>query len=362
MTWIAVTDTDFEPPPAPGVPALCAKVTPQTGVLATGSLYLEADLGLDWQGEQTIFLLHERGAVTSHVSVHLAEDGAIVFAQRVGRDARQVVLQADELRPEGTIRLTISWDVSKRWGLLSMETVADGILVQKEFTDPLPWPQDILSRLSSAGRGVVFGPALRCYGISDRLEPVGINPSFSAGTPILTPYGERAVETLRPGDFVQTFDGTARPIRWMGAREVPARGQFRPIRLHAPYFGLRRDVVVAPEQRLVISGPEVEYLFSEESVLVEAHALLNSTFAAIEPAGRTIRYHQVLLDDHEVLSVAGAPMESLYVGALGAAPQVLATTVLRNIPAGRLPTHDRLAHPALRDYEAVTLRAALLGR
>ena len=39
--------------------------------------------------------------------------------------------------------------------------------------------------------------------------------------------------------------------------------------MRAPYFGLQDDIIIAPEQHVVIDGPEVEYLFSCEKVLIE---------------------------------------------------------------------------------------------
>ncbi len=365
MTWIAVEDPGQAPEsaaPARGPRERPARRRAAGDVLAKGSLYIEASLGRDRRKEQSLFVLHRRAGVKSHVSVQLGANGTVVFGRRLGRARLQVVLNTDSAQLEGVVRLTVSWDTAARRGLLSVENVALGTLVQKDFADPLPLLHSDIARLNARGDDVSFAPALRCVSLSDRLEPVGISPSFAAGTPLRTPRGYRPVEDLCPGDTVLTTDGHEKNVCWVGAREVPARGRFRPIRLHAPYFGLLRDVVVAPEQRLALRGSEVEYLFGEEAVLVEAHELLNSAFAAAEPAGPTIRYHQVLLDRHELLDVAGAGLESLFVGHLRDMPDVLATTVLRNVAPEQLPRHKKLAYPALRDYEAVTLRAALLNR
>lgn len=356
MTWIAISPPD---PTARRLPI--APVPLPKDVIHCGSLFLEADLGRGDLGEQTLFMLHRRADVTSHISVQLTAAGELVFARRLGRRHLQATLRAGGLGNSGTVRVSISWNAPQNWGLLTLERVQDGTLFQKEFADPLPWLLTDIERLQHLTRDVTLSPHLTGFGVSDRMEPVGVTPTLTGGAPILTPSGYRQIEDLRTGDQVVTASG-AKTILWAGSREVPARGRFRPVRLHAPYFGLREDVSVAPDQHILIEGPEVEYLFNEEAVLVEAASLLNTPFANFAPVGPTIRYYQVLLDSHDTLNVAGCEMESLFAGRLRDAPQVLANTVLAGMPQGHMPVHQRLAYPVLHAYEAVTLRAALLSR
>ena len=54
---------------------------------------------------------------------------------------------------------------------------------------------------------------------------------------------------------------------------------FHPIRLRAGYFGLTRDIAVSPNQKLVLRGSDVEYMFGREAVLVPARHLLNNIAA-----------------------------------------------------------------------------------
>jgi len=366
MTWLALSDAELGLFPDAGPPlplSMCfEKNAPGDATLETGSLFLEAEIGRNANHDQPLCVLHHKTDITSHVSVHLCADGAIVFARRLGSQHQQVTLRSDAPYTDGLLRLTISWNSAARYGLLSAELVRDGMLLQKGFANPLPWLNSDIALLRQPGRGVAFGPALRCFGVSDRFEPVGITPSLATGTPVLTKSGYRGIETLCPDDSIVTADGVLRQVRRVCTREVPARGQFCPIRLYAPYLGLMQDVVVAPEQRILVRGAEVEYLFNEEAVLVEARALRHTNFTEPQPVDRTIRYHQIVLDEHAMLQVAGASMESLFVGGLRDNPDMLATTVLADMPVSHLPNHRKLAYPALRDYEAATLKAALLNR
>lgn len=368
MAWITLTDVPtMGDNTAPIVARLLApfdKGLAADQLLMSGSLYLEAEIGRSDDTEHTLFVLHRKADVTSHISVQMCEDGTLVFARRLGEQHQQVSLRPTAGRPQdGCMRFTISWDCAARIGVFSVEFSSCGTIHQKEFSDPLPWLHADIEALNRRSAQVAFGPALRCLGLSDQQEPVAIMPSFAAGTPVLTPDGFKPVESLAPGDTVLTGDDLdPMTIGSVCTRDVPARGRFQPIRLNAPYLGLWQDVLVAPEQRILITGAEVEFLFGQEAVLVQAYDLLHTGFAITAPVGSTFRYHQIILDQHAMLHVAGAQMESLFIGHLRDSPELLATTVLKSIPPDVLPSHNKLAFPSLRDYEAIMLRAALLSR
>ena len=128
-------------------------------------------------------------------------------------------------------------------------------------------------------------------------------------------HGALAAETALLS-LVLTPDGDAVPVLHRLSRRVPACGSFAPVRLRAPYFGLRQDITVAPSQRLVLSGSDVEYMFSQEAVLVEARHLVGGFAALAASAGPTITYTQLLLPEHEALDAAGCVAETLFVGRL----------------------------------------------
>ncbi|HEU0221792.1 MAG TPA: Hint domain-containing protein, partial [Paracoccaceae bacterium] len=88
---------------------------------------------------------------------------------------------------------------------------------------------------------------------------------FTPGTLILTPAGERPVEALRPGDRVATRRG-AKTVRWVGARAVRGTGRMAPIWIRAGAFGNRRDLLVSPQHRMVVSHWRAELLFGQHEV------------------------------------------------------------------------------------------------
>lgn len=141
------------------------------------------------------------------------------------------------------------------------------------------------------------------------LAPCDI-PALSAGAMVETVHGPRAVEHLQPGVTLVTTTGEAAPLRWIVARPRLCLGRDAPIRLHAPYFGLDADICVTPETRVLSQGPTVEYMFGEESVLVEAGHLTISRGA--RPArDRPVRlFYHLMLDDHACVRVNRCGVES----------------------------------------------------
>ncbi|TCP60061.1 Hint domain-containing protein [Rhodovulum bhavnagarense] len=358
MSWIAVTD-----PSTPGGLAPCPGDASATGsALRRGSLQIEAELGRAHLAEGTLLLLHVPGPRPRHLSIQITAGSRVVLAHRLGRRRYQVTLDRGAAHLSGRIRLTLCWDMVAGRGLLSLEEAAEGILVQKEFPDPLPLIQEDIALLCNGAGGVRLHGGIDCVAIADTLEPVGLRPSIAAGTPVLTPTGPAPIETLRPGDLVKTRDNGSVPVRWAGGHEVPALGGAAPVQLLAPYLGLAQDIIVAPEQRLVIGGADVEYLFGADEVLIEAQWLCPGPHALRRRGLCVLRYHQVLLDRHEIVEAAGCPIESLFVGQIRKSPRVLATSCLHALPAEALPLHDIPARRLLREFEAATLRSALLSR
>jgi hypothetical protein len=177
-------------------------------------------------------------------------------------------------------------------------------------------------------------------------------PGIADGARILTPEGQVAVETLRPGMQVCAPDGSAHTIRWIEARDMVCLGQTAPIRLRAPYFGLGADVCVTPETRIARNGAEVEYLAGRERVLVRAGDLVPGRAAVPDRSRPVRRFHHILLDDPACISVWRCAMETAFLS------EVLAAEDAR--PAAARPV-ARDCSPSLPVLDKAAARA-LLGR
>jgi autotransporter passenger strand-loop-strand repeat protein len=153
--------------------------------------------------------------------------------------------------------------------------------------------------------GEQFQPSPGIYGgTTVMLEST---PCYCRGTRILTERGEIAVEDLRSGDRVVTFDGALRPIRWIGYRQLDllrhAHAEIaQPILIRRDAFadGVPcRDLRVSPDHAVLLDGG-----------LIAARLLLNGASVVRETACRNVTYYHVELQTHDILLAEMLPAES----------------------------------------------------
>jgi len=149
-------------------------------------------------------------------------------------------------------------------------------------------------------------------------------PCFARGTLIDTPAGPRPIETLRMGDEILTTDGGPVKIQWIGSKqtsiaEFPEREKYASIEIQPGAFGPgvpSRLLIVSPEHRIVLHGPETQLLFGESEVLCAAKSLVNGS-TIIQGQQEDVEYFHFLLEKHSVITAEGCKSESLYPGRQG---------------------------------------------
>lgn len=100
-----------------------------------------------------------------------------------------------------------------------------------------------------------------------------------SGTPVATPSGWRAVETLTPGDAVLTFEGGAQVLAQVDIHAFDTEIGLSPHPywpLHVPLWALdnRCDIMVLPEQAVLIESDVADDLYGDPFALIPATALL----------------------------------------------------------------------------------------
>ncbi len=161
------------------------------------------------------------------------------------------------------------------------------------------------------------GPTLTLTGIAGLTFDQTNVTCFTAGTQIETAAGPRPVESLLPGDLVNTRDHGLQSLRWIGQRRISLADQIltpalRPVRLAAGSMGPdlpQREVMVSPQHRVLIDNPQAEMLFGEPEVLVAALHLVDDV-SVTQPYLADVTYVHLLFDRHEVVQTSGLWSES----------------------------------------------------
>ncbi len=331
------------------------------GLITTGSLVIEARVE-PWPGRDVSILRYGakdrwlRGAIITYRA-----DGRLVVDMVQGDELRRTSVAIAPVIGECDLRITYSWDAPARAGVLSVEHLDAETLHQIRFHNPLPLPhidgERLVKNVVTDHEQTPDNAAILSLGVAHGIAPVALAPGLAEGSKIDTPMGPRPIEDLRPGDLVLTNSGEAKPVRHLAARQVPALGLMRPLQLRAPFLDLSHDVLIAPHQRLLLSGGEAEYLYGEDAVMIHARHLRHGHAALWASPRPLVRYYAVLLDSHECLSVGGVWCESLFVGPM--VPDMLRTTVLSDMPPLNVPIHKLMATPSLSRFEARNLVTAL---
>lgn len=352
MGWIGITSRDlrqFEPggldaAPTAGAPHL----------LASGTLLIEHDVTVTG-GRQNILRYGARAPWTAGLTVCIDPDGTVSVLQGQGDRSAAFAVQTDLTGyvPETVIWFT--WDGPARRAVLTVMNGATGALFQTEGRGPLPLSLTDAERILTGSDLCVMGTGHRFAAISDRVEPAGPGGTLDPDGIVMTPKGPASLGRLRPGHLIVTADGDVAQVRWCGSHTLPGAGRFAPLWMRAPYHGLQRDMIVAPDQQLCLSGAKVEYLFGEEAVRASARHLANGQSILSAPPRPLVRYAQVLLDRPAVFRLSGALVESMDPTPYLADAGLRAHSVLADMPDELMPRARPIRLPALRGFEALTL-------
>ena len=364
MTWIALCDHQARRLSLKGLgidkqPVPLLRDHPAT-TLMQGSLVFETRLPADGRPQVLLAYKDQQDQLRS-LTFQAIPGGGISMVQVQGDRIRHTAIRHALTGRTDVVRMTYSWDCADRLARLTLEEPEETSIATVQIDDPAPLTLSDVRGLMLGQCEHTFAPDMIFAALSDRIEKTGPMPTLLPDAPIATPWGYRAAKVMQRGDTVTTSNREVVPILQTIERSVPARGSFRPVRLRSPYFGLHQDVIVSPDQRLIIDGPEVEYLFGQEAVLVPARHLINGFAAMEEPCGPVITYTQIILPQHESMLIAGAPMESLYIGRLRRRRHHLANSLLAGFDRAMLPEHPRPVHQVLKWYEAIHLARQRAG-
>ncbi len=154
---------------------------------------------------------------------------------------------------------------------------------------------------------------------ADGLELAEFRGGLVEGANVRTPCGLRRIELVRPGDLIVTRNNGLQPVRMIWKRTVTQEdmqknGDLAPIRLKPRAVGPmmpQRDLLVAPEHRLLIPGFRVAGMPKDKCVLTEAREIVGTSDSIfIDRSMETVGFYQMVFDSHQVLTANGLPVES----------------------------------------------------
>ncbi len=268
------------------------------------------------QGQDTVEVTFDRPVVGASITVQGSDSDEFYNILVDG-----VVVALDDLIASGdasfaNVGTTASHTINAD-GTISGGNFRDGSIGQITFNIPV-------TSLGAVGAG---SPS---PGNFDGIE-IGIDDTnfdvvcFTGGTMIATPTGPCPVEALRVGDTVQTLDGSAKPIRWIGSRKFAAatlarRENLRPVRITAGALGNglpEQDLLVSRQHRVLVSSKVAARMFGVNDVLIAAIKLTALPGIYVDEAVTEVEYFHILFDAHEVVFAQGTPTESFYTGPEG---------------------------------------------
>lgn len=299
--WIALSDMGY----AAAGGASGGQVGGQVGGEVAQGMFL-SEIRLPIDGPQV--LLDQRSADGREVFsiLHDTAAGLSVLHRRDGRLARHELpgpLPIDRT----TARIAFGWDrAGDRWRL-EFGLLEDGAMtrgrIEAQGHGALGLGAPMLADLC-AGRGQ-RNDAVLWFGVTEGGMPARrgwIGPRSK----VRTVRGPVAAEDLLAGEVVVTREGLV-PILSVVRQVVPGRGSFQPVLLRAPWFG-RSDLLVSSGQLVRLAGPEAEYLFGEEEVLVPAGLLVDGRSALAEGRRAVVSGIALDLGGAELVDVQGCTL------------------------------------------------------
>ncbi|MCO6383623.1 MAG: Hint domain-containing protein [Vannielia sp.] len=155
-----------------------------------------------------------------------------------------------------------------------------------------------------------------------RRDARGAGHGIVAGTLVATSMGWRPVEALTVGDEVMTFDGGLQRITglsrarlWNGEAECPR--SMWPIRVPAGLMGNRRELVLMPEETVVLESDAAEDLYDDPFALIPALALIDMPGVERICPSTEIEVVSISFAEDQVIFVEGSALIFCPTGAAG---------------------------------------------
>lgn len=353
MNWIGLRTADD----------LQRRIRPTDGAdnprLPCGSLIIELSTQALRGGFVDLVRFRDADTGTRRIGVRLALDGHLIVELQDGAQKAIADVALPPVETASTLRLTIAWDVARGDGYAAVGLPEEDAWYDAPLRLPFAPLRADLAAIVAHEDHARLHPNIDLVAVSCIREPIGILPGLAEGTRVETARGPVRIDHIERGDLVRTAENGFQPVRARVARSIPTHGWCAPILLSPPALGLTSSLLVSPDHHLLIESAESEYLFGHHAVLLCADRLTGLSLGRPIIVSRTISFHQLIFDRHEIIRTGGCWSESLFTGGFGGRGRLTRNTVLDPRRIGHVPIHTERAHPRLRDYEATVLVAEM---
>jgi Hint domain len=263
--WVALSDRGVLESAQPGATLLHAGLFVMELALPLQSAMVLLNHQADDGWPRTFAVFHDLAA-------------GLVILHRQGRAVVRHVLPGPLPQGRGTGRLSFRFDAPARSWSMTFELLGcdPPAHVTARGTNPLPLPMADVQTLCTASRR--DGPVL-WFGLTRGAAPPSAAAWIGLRTPVETTLGPVAAGNLLPGTVIMTADHGPLPLQHLRRFDLPSRGSFAPVLLRSPFFGQAADLLVSADQLITVAGAEAEYLFGEDSVLMQAQDLVDGRTA-----------------------------------------------------------------------------------
>lgn len=360
LRWIGIRDRDSAVFNQAGLGAT-SQGTKCDPLMRTGSILIETQTRPRTQ-PVNILRYSSLRPWPSGLKLCLDPNGTLRLSLHQSGKETETTLRTPLGREEHLVHITFTWDAPARRGSLSVYLPDAGRLYQKDVRAPFPLAQQNAKGIMTDPRHSQIDDDVVFLAMADKPCPIGPLPSLTGHAAIDTPDGPRLLRDIAVGDMVSVAHAPARKVIWAGHVTVPARGRFMPMIMRKPYLKLWDDLVVSRDQRVCLAGSEVEYLFGEERVSTAIrHLELRNSIALLKPAPTLITYHHIVLEEHGIMTVNGAAIESFEASCVRVSDALRKLSVLSDLALDRHVPATTTPAPILKGYEALTLTGVMVG-
>lgn len=344
-----------------------AAVAPATGLPGMdppvrGTIRLEIESAPS-DSPQNLLRLSMRDPTPTFFNLRLDPDGAIALMMRRGDDDLLVTLDMPTCPAGAHMHVQYGWDRHGGLGYLWAQIPSIGVQCLRAVAGSLGVSRTELERMMTDPGRCRMSHDVTYAAVADGLAPAGPLPGLGGEGVVDCEDGRsRPLAALRRGERIIAADGAPAQVRWTGLADLPAIGRHAPCRINPPYHGARAPLELSGTARLRLDGIEVEYLFGETEVVVQARhlrdnvAILPAAFGSDVPDRPIVRYHHLMLDRPVPFALSGVIVEPLDCSPLRADPDLLIRSVLWDTPPELLSRETAPACKLLREYEAQSLR------